>query len=427
MIREKVWTCTDCGTKGIAGRFKECPCCGAPRGQAEVTSSSSGAAVSVVDPVLLALALAGPDWFCTHCSASNKGTEKQCLKCGAPRYGESSENHPAFPQAHLTAPTMPTWSGDDDSEDHATVINKPPVPPPLRRTVIPASPPPPEDPPFGQEPERSPFPLWPFMALLLLLLFCGGLWWAFSIHPVNGTVASQTWQRVIQVDTWMDVEVSGWKHQKPEVPRPHPLIPGRPGMTLIYGSCEDRQFDTEKVKCGSHLVCVDTFRTDEEEYACTKSESYSCGETCTDLGNGFEDCVDKTCYRDVPDTCKRQVKIPTGKNCDEVVDYCDVPIMKPWCDFQTQDWRQTAALRTQGTGTELFWDSSLELKPLQRATFTTHWKVIGLLDDGDQIELGDSVSGQTPNLVEYQRWTPGTRFQVDKTNLGTISGEWRPL
>jgi hypothetical protein len=93
-IIELKWRCADCGRINL-GRYKECPeGCGSPREKGEMLgmdgldaddydASGYNKAASVTDPALLALANAGADWFCSHCSAGNRGDGEKCSKCGS--------------------------------------------------------------------------------------------------------------------------------------------------------------------------------------------------------------------------------------------------------------------------------------------------------------------------------------------------------
>ena len=120
-IVELKWECGECDTAGILGRNKNCPSCGSPREKGEMSMSGLGAssygrdgrnkAATVTDPELLKMALAGPDWFCSHCGTGNKGDGDRCNGmgndgCGAPRYNTAEEDHPAF------TTTPPRYSSD---------------------------------------------------------------------------------------------------------------------------------------------------------------------------------------------------------------------------------------------------------------------------------------------------------------------------
>jgi hypothetical protein len=83
-IREGRWDCPSCGSTAIYGRHVDCPGCGKPRPQGVRFYLTDNAPV-VTDPERLREALAGADWICEHCEASNRATLSHCGGCGAGR------------------------------------------------------------------------------------------------------------------------------------------------------------------------------------------------------------------------------------------------------------------------------------------------------------------------------------------------------
>jgi len=87
-IREGRWDCPSCGAVAQLGRHVYCTACGAPRPQ-EVRFYLPEDAEAVTDAGQLAQGSAGPDWICEHCGGSARATDRECPGCGAPR-GESA-------------------------------------------------------------------------------------------------------------------------------------------------------------------------------------------------------------------------------------------------------------------------------------------------------------------------------------------------
>jgi zinc finger protein len=69
-IREGAWDCPHCGRKGNRGPEKYCGGCGAPRGE-DVPFYLPDDAPEVVEAEKLKRAQAGPDWTCPFCEADN--------------------------------------------------------------------------------------------------------------------------------------------------------------------------------------------------------------------------------------------------------------------------------------------------------------------------------------------------------------------
>lgn len=433
-IREKLWKCSDCGSDGILGRHKECPNCGSPREKGEMRSlAGQGTSVPVVtDPELLAKARAGADWFCTHCTSGNIGNGSACSKCGAPRYATAEEDHPEFRGDHRRV------EGSDARLERAMSLD--PRPPESGRTP----PPPPRRPPPPPRDYYEP-PSPPPRSNLATILVGGGvfaalglvIWffvWAFSTHDVRGEVTEMTWTRTVHVEAWTQTTARLWKHQtseRAEVP-PSYGSGGTPGLALVPGSCRSEQFDTERYVCGSHEECKDVYRDKQEDYTCTKSEEYVCGETCSDLGNGFEECDDKYCTRDVSATCTRTVSVFDHKECWDEDDYCTRPIMKDRCDYRTQEWREAGAYPASGRGTEFRW-AAVNPGPLDRATYSATYKVAYTYKDGGEVkhegfltEAGrgtkaSAESAASTGTKAYSTWQVGDPVALKVNNLGGVA------
>ncbi len=100
-IREGAWDCPACGRKGNRGSDKFCGGCGAPRGP-EVQFYLPEDAPEVTEVEALKRAEAGPDWICPYCAGDNPSTNAYCSGCGAPRDG--AKTLPVTEQREGTAP-----------------------------------------------------------------------------------------------------------------------------------------------------------------------------------------------------------------------------------------------------------------------------------------------------------------------------------
>lgn len=468
-IREKVWDCSDCDVKNIRGREKNCPSCGSPREKGEMRSmKGQGTTVApVTDPELLKLARVGPDKFCTHCSSGNRNDAERCVGCGASFYATAEEDHPDFAGDHKRHEGVDAkLEREMDRDPRADAV--PAEPPPVRRAAPPAPPPrpptPPSDPfaPYGPPPSAGVLGVAGLGGILgmagivaLGVLVIGFIVWAMQTHEVPGSVTSMTWTRTIHVESWVDTTTRLFRKDTSEQSEVQPRNGSgeRAGLRLIPSTCRDEYYKTIQVECGSHPECKDVYRTEQESYSCTKTEreSYSCtkpgpdvqcGETCRDLGNGFEDCnpkycsgpsVSDTCYRnvEVPDTCTRNKDVFDHKECWDVIDYCDKKLYESKCDYATQVWASAGNYPTSGSGKELVW-ASTTVGPLQRATYSaTTRRVISYVDGhAETKEYTTSVSrvsraSAEASASEYLTWTVGENVILDVNNLGGVYGEAR--
>jgi hypothetical protein len=379
-IIELKWNCSECDSVGILGRHKKCPNCGAPRERGEMQMSGLGSsagesntAATVTDSDLLALAKAGADWFCTHCESGNRGDVQSCQACGSARTGEADEGY--TPQ-----------SSDIDSSETTDKIEK-------------------------KQPAKRKLGRW-ILAVLGACLFVGiGLvWWALSSYDTAGEVTTLSWRHTTIRQAWTQVQRGAWKMDTTITKEVAPLEGDgeRAGMVLVQGSCQEKHHRDERYVCGSHEECTTDYTT----------ESYACGETCTDDGNGFATCT--------TDYCTNQVA--SGETCRTVDDYCSRPIYETWCTYNTQSWQHSATDRHSGSNHETTWPT-LDAGPLDRLRFTARYDV--QVNYGDEEPFmwhpgGDEESERTRqkrdlNLDDYLSSSLGEAVQVRRLNIGPVS------
>ena len=77
------WDCTSCNTKGILGRYRECPNCGNPRGE-DVKFYLEDKEDYVSDEEAKKISR-NPNWMCDFCGSYNSDEKKKCKSCGAER------------------------------------------------------------------------------------------------------------------------------------------------------------------------------------------------------------------------------------------------------------------------------------------------------------------------------------------------------
>lgn len=382
-IIELKWNCNSCGSKGILGRHKVCPECASPREEGEMQmdgldndqdGDGFNDAETVQDEELKSIANAGYDWFCTHCSSGNRGDGTVCLNCGASRY------------------PLPRLEREPEAKKEA-----------------PAAPP------------RMDFHWPPFAALGGVLTMLGMVFLATRTHVVEGAVESMTWEREVHVQAWTPFTEREWEHRANEVVEVKPINGkgARAGYTLIPNSCTNEFFKDEEYQCGTQEQSYDcsTYHTEVENYVgtCSKSETYTCGETCRNQGNGFAKCSPKKCTRTKSYSCpkSRSFRVQDPKTCYRTVPkYCTRPIYKDKCTYTSQTWSAVRTLKASGTGKDLRWPEA-SLMPLEKTTtdgvYTVVWRY---QDDGESESFTRNLSEG-----EYLQWDPGQRVYI-KLNFG---------
>jgi len=435
-IIELRWTCTSCGSKDILGRNKECPNCGSPREKGEMqmeglNDDADGDGyndnTSVVDPKLLSLANAGYDWFCTSCSAGNRGDGDVCSGCGASRSGDARErqvgdtaqllgstcehcrramvlpgrNCPSCGRSHNTPRRMPaTPSLGVEEEDYS-----PQKPNSFVRFGIAA------------------------VSVGILLLVAAVVFWSTRTKVVVGEVSEMTWTRTVHVDAWTQATMRDWSDQvtlRPETP-PVNGQGAQAGYALVPGSCKDEFFKNEKYACGIDVERYDcsTYHTETERYSdtcySTETERYNCGETCSSSGNGFAKCRTKTCTRTKRNayscTKTRTNRVRDPKTCTrDVTRYCTRPIYKERCGYQTQKWEAARAPTLSGQGREPVWPEA-NVGPLERSSREAKYTVKWVYTYRDRPASFDKILSE----ADYLGWSPGQPVWIEVNNLGMVT------
>jgi hypothetical protein len=444
-IIELKWNCADCASKGILGRYKECPNCGSPREKGEMRmdglSSTAGGynpAASVTDPELLKKANAGADWFCTHCSSGNQGDGDACGSCGAPRYGEEGENHPdpRFSRSHVgrakktfaeevaeeavqqAAQKEAQQQAQKDAESRKASRERRAERDRLRAAARRRSD---EEQDLQDDLRRlsqkrhTTFLFGSIAAGVVALL--GIFIWGMSTHLVKGSVTEMTWEHNTHRQTWTQVTDSDWKHLITERSERPPTGGSGERAGAQITSCREKHYEDEKYQCGTREEDYECGSNESYQDTCSRSESYVCGETCSDNGNGFASCSDRMCSRSVSYSCSKTRYV--SETCQRTVPkYCTRPIYKPFCKYRTQKWRlvQTETARGKGNGIT-YWED-IETGPLDRLTRSFEYRV--------QVEYSDRGEPhryveEPPSLNAYKAWKPSEKVTLERRNFGSIT------
>ena len=229
-IREGAWDCPHCGRKGNRGPEKFCGGCGAPRGEG-VQFYLPPDAPEVTEAKALERAKAGPDWTCPFCEADNPSTSPFCSSCGA---------------------------GRDGSKPREVIEHRKDAAP------LPVAAPPPPPAPANPKLKRGcQIGCLGLAALVLLFWFLG------RPKETTLTVTGHRWERTVAVEEQRTVTEQGWEGELPA------------GARSLSSSREIHHHN--RVRIGS-----ETRTRTVSERVQTGTERVKVGER--DLGNGyFED------------------------------------------------------------------------------------------------------------------------------------------
>ena len=377
------WNCTSCPTEKIRGDNKRCPSCGNPREVKELSDAYLGrgtdpttgrvlAGDHITDATELSQTERGPDRHCEACGSGNYGDALNCSSCGSPMFevpiGPPEQERE--PEPVYTPPPPPRqyrpYTPPVDSEDvHYTGYNK---------TV------------------------WVAMAFLLMMSIVCGFIWGAQTHQIPGTVTNMAWRRTVHVETYTKYTESGWGHDLQQSSAVMPVRGSgeRAGVENIR-NCNAKHYDDEKIRCGTEQVCKDV------QYQSGTKES--CSVTSNGNGSATETCVDVPTYT-------------TKQKCNNEPKYCDKPIYKDYCDYDTWKWSSTRIVPNAGVGTENIVWPTVALGPLDRQSQTERYEITFTYTDGETPKF---YTLETASQRDYLSWGVGKKGVLKVRNIGTIS------
>jgi len=182
-IVEGLWDCKYCGTKGIGGLTKHCPCCGHP--QDEGTTFYLGQKKKYLEADLAAQYGQGADWVCPYCNSLNRVRFKFCSNCGAPKdssEGDYFNNETKRRESEAAKAASSENSGTGAGKSDAAKKAPDPAAVKKRRFII----------------------LGVILALFAVIL---AVFWPRNYNGEVGTVA---WAREIDIEAWRTVQESDW-------------------------------------------------------------------------------------------------------------------------------------------------------------------------------------------------------------------------
>lgn len=319
-VREGLWDCQYCGTKGILGRHKACPVCAQSRPHGTRFYLPEDAAV-VEDAERLGYAQAGPDWVCEFCGASNPATAVQCTSCLAER-GTAPEQ------------TVTTYQPGQAPKQGDMSFDEPPA-----ATLQP-------------KPKPQSIPkLWLVMggiAAVVLLCVCGIFAAGWGTEQKSVRIQQFEWERTADIEAYQTVQKEDW-----ELPARGRLI-----------SQEEQIRTYTRVQSGVRQATCE-----RSERVRVGTEEYVCGER--DLGNGFfEDVI---CMEPIYETRYETYA------CEEPI-YQDVPVMGTYYTYEIDEWLVVRTAVAEGNDQNAR-DPDYKLAENERLGETTASYAVVFVDD----------------------------------------------
>lgn len=346
-IREGAWDCPHCGRKGNRGPEKYCGGCGAPRGE-DVPFYLPQDAPEVTEAKALERAKAGPDWTCSFCEADNPSTNAFCSSCGASREGASArqviehrKDAAPPPAAPLAAPPPPA-----------------PANPKLKRGCQ-----------IG------------CLGLAVLLVF---FWFLGRPKETTLTVAGHRWERTVAVEELRTVVEEGWEGELPA------------GARSLSSSREVHHHNRVRIGTETRTRTV----TDRVQ---TGTERVKVGER--DLGNGYFEDI----YEDRPVYEERERE----ETYEEPV-FREDPVYRVKHRYEVEKWLSDREERAEGQGLAPRWPA-IGLGANRREGKRTEVYEV-LFEDRD----GAGRVYRARDEVEWRGFEPGTSYRAKVRSNGEI-------
>lgn len=359
---EFTWDCPQCGTKGVKGRYYDCPNCGHPRGEIKFNTDN---AARVNDPEILSRVTKEPDWLCNFCGALSPSSSENCISCGAPKLGtkdyfemredvEKREREEESFEAHDTSYPSYVQQGMNYAKlkDTFKGINVGAL-------------------------------LGVLGTIFFSVLFIVGLSWLLTPKIETLTIEDFRWERSIEIQEDTVVQESGWN------------LPS--GARLLY--TQEEFHHTEQQLTGYETVSVVKTREvlDHYEQVVVEGtrqviegyESYVSG--IIDYGNGFGEEIisERPIYGTETYTYYEQQPVYETETYTEYESepiYIDIDVNQTKYYYEINKWVHSRDVYTEGTGHEPVWGQVILDSDEREGTRSERYYIQAMNEEGESVE-----------------------------------------
>ncbi len=359
-VMEGAWDCPSCGRKRNRGPEKFCGACGAPRGK-DVEFYLPDDARIVTDEEELKKAGAGADWNCNFCNSDNPVYNKFCSGCGASIEGDSP---------HRNVVDIPDKKPEQKGHYASPVKSSIPSGSVTQQKI--------------QYPHKKGNIY--IYAVFALILFITGLgYYLLSSHEELLTVKGFEWNREIKIEKFMTLTETGWEGTLPSDAR------------IISSTRAIHHYD--KVRTGTQTKT----RTVSDRI---KTGTRKVKSGTKNMGNGYF----KTTYRteNVYKTVYRQETY-------QVPVYKDVPVYKTKYTYNIDRWKYYRSATAAGHDHKPYWpDFRLNTKEREGARRETY--MVNFVN-----KKGKILTYTARTLQEWLFFHNDKSYKAMVNNLGTIT------
>ena len=379
-IREGRWDCRLCGHKGNRGRFTNCENCEKPRTE-DTTFYLPEDAPVVTDEKQLAIARGGADWFCSLCGGAVRKSTTKCPHCSGLSINviDWEELQRRIRKQLLDEDAYNRRMFGEEFPDIIEGVDPPPKP--KRRRSGPQL-------NFDLSGDAGKaLTMVGLVVVSMTVLF--GLWMLFfDTRQVEAHVDGFSWQRSIVIEEERTFIEEDW-----DVP-----FDGR----MLSSSRKIRYYEDvlDHYETVAHDVCVDVQ---------VGTESYACGTTSRDLGNGYFETETEYCDRAVYTTeCHTEYS-------EEPV-YRQEPVYDTYYRYEIDRWVTDRTERASGADRDPYWPEYWvgidEREGHRSESYFVHFAA-----------LEPDEEDPSPYAVSQSRWQAfriGSRYTLEVNRLGGV-------
>ncbi len=406
-VLEGKWGCAQCPTVGISGLLLKCPNCGDPRNQhldPEEAPYLPTDAREITDQDELDYANSGPAWNCGKCGELNRGDHDTCSNCGAKRDHDDMVN-PVYTyvdgidaqNVHLDNPGAVVDDRTDavlKSADKLQELETEPVTMPARtfsalsiprRSVLSL-----RDAAYrGRRALSSRVRVSPAKAALtaaatVLSVGGGGAVYVNFVqtHDVTLQVTGLAWERQVEVEELRTLTKQDWD------PPADARIQHSERAIHHYDTVLDH-YETRPHQVG------------EQVQTGTRNESYACGSTTVDNGNGTFSTETEYCDRSVP---VYTTEYHTEYSQEPV--YRQDPVYRTLYTYEIDRWMTDTFVTAKGSS-EPHWPEPRDLSSKQRVGDERRETYTVTLSDEDGRSFNREIDWSKWSVLDSGETIPG--------------------
>ena len=318
-IIEGRWDCSSCDTKGILGRYRECPNCGKPRG--EDVKFYLPDKKDYVPEEQAEKINRNPNWLCEFCGSYNSDDLDRCKSCGAERGSknyfdvqkeqeEKKEQKYKDEKVKVTEDKSYQKSSESKMSTASKMVEKEKTLGKMKRPFI------------------------AVMVALISIIFIFGMVHIFSPKEASMKITGFSWERSIEVEQYKTFHKSDWS------------VPD--GARVTSQRREIHHYDQ----------VLDHYETKTRQVTKSRISHYETRTSTRDLGNGYfeENTYQEPVYETYYDTETYQDPV-----------YRDEPVYRTKYYYDIDRWVYERSITSSGNNQKPYWGKE-DLKTKERVS-----------------------------------------------------------